>query len=148
MGPPGRLGVGHGRDYALTLHRLQDKIAATLHATGGDVAGTLTACNLVAYDSRMNAVEQARSKIVLAINTWRRENANDDEVARPLAALAAEAGVSVSMLYQFMRQDGPKLGTDSVPKLRPLLDKYLVEPGETWLAAMGVETPGLVEAQA
>lgn len=96
----------------------------------------------------MNAVEQARSKIVLAINTWRRENANDDEVARPLAALAAEAGVSVSMLYQFMRQDGPKLGTDSVPKLRPLLDKYLVEPGETWLAAMGVETPGLVEAQA
>lgn len=109
---------------------------------------TLTACNLVAYDSRMNAVEQARSKIVLAINTWRRENANDEEVARPLAALAAEAGVSVSMLYQFMRQDGPKLGTDSVPKLRPLLDKYLVEPGETWLAAMGVETPGLVEAQA
>lgn len=86
----------------------------------------------------MKSTEQARGEIVLAIDAWRRERRREDGQMASLSDLADESGCSVSMLYQFMRDGGPLLGTASVNKLRPLLDKHLADHSETWLAAMGV----------
>ncbi len=86
--------------------------------------------------------EQAREQISAAIEQWR---ANEGEDRRPLQALADEAGVSVSMLYQFVRKDGPSLGPGTVSALQPLLPP--IDPG-VWLAAMGVQAPGAADGPA
>lgn len=58
--------------------------------------------------------------------------------------LAAKAGLSPSLLYQY-RDGRARLGRESVSALRQILDDV---PAEVWLAAMGVEGPEPVEARA
>lgn len=82
----------------------------------------------------MLTTEQARGAIWDAITAWR----GQDGATKGPYAFADAARVSASMLYQFARKGGPRLGHLTVNKLAPLLP---LVPRETWLAAMGVNTP-------
>lgn len=85
----------------------------------------------------MKSLEQARREITQAIDAWRQEDGHT------MPALAAAANVSVSMVYQFMREGGPALGEKSVTGLAPLLPSI---DAATWLAAMGVDYRSEVSA--
>ena len=85
----------------------------------------------------MKSTEQARREIAQAIEAWRQQDGHT------MPALATAASVSVSMLYQFMREGGPALGEKSVTGLAPLLPSI---DAATWLAAMGVEYRAEVSA--
>ena len=75
-------------------------------------------------------IAEARREIREAITLWRSVDG-----AKGIASLTNEAGISASMVYQFLRPTGPYLGRASVTAMSPLLPT--VSPA-AWLAAMGV----------
>lgn len=77
-------------------------------------------------------IAEARREIRDAIALWR-----SVEGAKGIAAITGVAGISASMMYQFLRPNGPYLGRASVTAMAPLLPT--VSAG-AWLSAMGVHS--------